>query len=369
MIAASRKISFLLLVVCLTHAIGHAQFATTKLIGYDNKYIRYMGRVGINDSCAEIYWTGTSVSMTVKSAVTVKALLADEKGNNYYYVIVDGDGINTTKIKIDKEKKLYTLASNLTNGKHIIELFKVTNTDFVTTQFYGFETEAGAEILKPAKKSKRTIEFFGNSITCGHGAEDNSNNSGAPQFFNNYRAYGAITARHFNAQYHCTAKSGIGITVSWFPEVMPDIYDRLNPKDSASKWDFSTYTPDIVVVNLFQNDSWLVNMPDHQQFKARFGNIKPSEAFIIAAYKNFILSIRTKYPKARIICCLGNMDATREGSKWPGYIDTAVAELKDKKIVTHYFPYKNSPGHPVIKEQQAMADDLIAFIKKEKYWK
>jgi hypothetical protein len=110
-------------------------------------------------------------------------------------------------------------------------------------------------------------------------------------------------------------------------------------------------------------------MPDHEQFKARFGTTKPSEEFIINAYKDFIQTIRSKYPKANIICCLGNMDATREGSKWPSYVDAAVALLKDKKIVTHYFPYKNTPGHPVIKEQQAMADDLINFIEKNKLWK
>ncbi len=328
-----------------------------------------MGRVGSTDSCTEIYWTGTSVRINVRSATNVKALLADEQGNNYYYVIVDGDGANATKIKIEKEKKLYTLVSNLDANKHSVELFKVTNTDFITTRFFGFEIDKDAKVLKAEKKPKRRIEFIGNSITCGHGAEDNSNDSGAPEFFNNYRAYGAITARHFDAQYHCTAKSGIGITISWFPEVMPDIFDRLNPKDSGSKWNFSSYVPGIVVVNLLQNDSWLVNRPDHQQFTARFGTKKPTEDFIINAYQNFIQTIRNKYPKARIICCLGNMDATREGSKWPGYVDTAVARMNDKKIVTHYFRFKNTPGHPVLKEQQAMADELIAFIKNNKYWK
>jgi len=327
-----------------------------------------MGRVGITDSCAEIYWTGTSMKMRVKSTKTVKALLSDEKGNNYYFVIIDGDSASAHKIKIDKEKKLYNLA-NLDGKKHTIELFKVTNTDLITTRFYGFEVDEKAKILKAPKKPKRKIEFFGNSITCGYGVDTITNNSGAPEFFNNYRAFGAITARHLNAQYFCTAKSGIGITISWFPEIMPDIYDRLNPKDTLSKWNFSKYQPDIVVVNLFQNDSWLVNQPQHEQFKARFGTDKPSEEFIITAYKNFIQSLRSKYPKAEIICCLGNMDATKEGSKWPGYIDEAVALIKDKKITTHYFAYKNTPGHPSIEEQAAMANDLVHFIEKEKYWK
>jgi len=150
---------------------------------------------------------------------------------------------------------------------------------------------------------------------------------------------------------------------------MPDIYDRLNPIDSSSKWNFKKYQPDIVVVNLFQNDSWLVNKPEHVQFKARFGNTKPTEAFIINAYKNFLQSIRGKYPNAQIICALGDMDATKEGSKWPGYIDSAVAMMKDKKIVTHFFAYKGSPGHPITKDHIVMANDLIAFIEKQGYWK
>jgi hypothetical protein len=110
-------------------------------------------------------------------------------------------------------------------------------------------------------------------------------------------------------------------------------------------------------------------MPDHAQFKVRFGTVKPSEEFIITAYKNFLQSIREKYPKAHIICALGDMDATKAGSKWPGYIDSAVAMMKDKKILTHFFPYKGTPGHPIIKDHETMANDLIDFIEKQKYWK
>ncbi|MEO6733601.1 MAG: SGNH/GDSL hydrolase family protein [Ferruginibacter sp.] len=363
----------LCIIYCLVVIAGisplYGQVPAGKFIPFNNKSISYMGRVGITDSCTEIYWTGTSVTLNVRSTGTVKALLSDEKGNNYYYVIVDGNGDSAVKIKVHKEKQLYTLASHLDAGRHRIELFKVTNTDFITTRFYGFETDATAKLIKAPKKPAKKIEFFGNSITCGHGAENESHDSGEPQFFNNYRAYGAITARHFNAQYHCTAKSGIGITVSWFREVMADIYDRLNPGDSTSKWNFSDYVPDIVVVNLLQNDSWLTNMPAHPQFKARFDSTKPSEEFVINAYKHFIQSLRIKYPTAQIICCLGSMDATREGSKWPGYINEAVARLQDLKITTHFFAFKNTPGHPVIAEQAAMANDLINFIENKKYWR
>ena len=180
--------------------------------------------------------------------------------------------------------------------------------------------------------------------------------------------YAALTARHFNAQYSCIAKSGIGVMVSWFPLIMPEMYDRTDPNDPGSHWDFNRYRPDVVVINLFQNDSWIINQPQHEQFKSRFGTKRPDSSFIVNAYGKFVASIRAKYPNAYIICALGSMDATREGAPWPGYIQQAVTGLKDSRILTHFFPYKNTPGHPRLAEQAAMAKDLISFIEKNIVW-
>jgi len=62
------------------------------------------------------------------------------------------------------------------------------------------------------------------------------------------------------------------------------------------------------------------------------------------------------------------MDATKPGSEWPGYIEKAVAGLNDNNIYTHFIPYKNTNGHPNVKEQQAMADDLVGFIEQHIKW-
>jgi len=159
-----------------------AQSSETKFIPFTNKSISYMGRIGKTDSCTELYWTGSSIQLNVQATKTVKALLSDDKDGDYYYVIIDGNGNDAVKIKVDKNKKLYTLASNLTADKHHIELFKVTNTDYITTRFFGFEIDQEAKVLTADKLPKRKIEFFGNSITCGHSVEDNSNDSGLPQF-------------------------------------------------------------------------------------------------------------------------------------------------------------------------------------------
>ena len=81
-----------------------------------------------------------------------------------------------------------------------------------------------------------------------------------------------------------------------------------------------------------------------------------------------MLRLRQHYPDADIICTLGSMDVVQKGSEWPGYMRTAVEELKDPKIFTYCFAYKNTPGHPKTAEQRQMAEELIAFIKTHIGW-
>lgn len=340
--------------------------AQKKKISFNSPKIQYEGRITFSDSTASLNWSGSSISLNFKGS-EISAILKDADTANYYNVILDDRVIS--KIQLDTIKKKYILASGLSKGKHKIQLYKRTEWGKGQTFFYGFETNENDKILAKSKPKKKKMEFYGDSITCGYGNEViNGNDSGTGHFENHYLTYGAIAARHFDAQFSCIATSGIGIMVSWFPTIMPDIYDLTNPHDKNTKWDFNNYTPDIVVINLFQNDSWLVNKPTHEEFKSKFGSKKPNEDFIINSYENFVKSIRQKYPNTSIVCALGNMDATKEGSKWPDYVKKAIENLNDKKIYTHFFEYKNTPGHPKISEQKAMADSLIAFIDKNIKW-
>ena len=352
---------FLILVISLPSFAGLT-------IKPSDKNVSYMGRVAVSSDSASMFWPGTSATIHFKgTAVKVDMMSAQEPG--YFYAIVYNDASKALKFGIGFKRDTIQLASGMADGEHTLMLYKLSNCTS-ENRIYSFELAGNAELLSPAKLPSRKIEFYGNSITAGHGVDvpDGMNDSGKPEYFNDYYTYAGLTARHFNAQYSCIARSGIGVMISWFPEIMPEVYNRVNPADPASKWDFSKYTPDVVVINLFQNDSWLVNHPEHPQFKARFGETKPTAEFIVKSYSDFVSTICTKYPNAQIICALGNMDATKQGSKWPDYIQKAVVGLNDPKIHTTFFAYKNTPGHPKKLEQQAMADQLIQFIDKNIKW-
>lgn len=328
--------------------------------------ITYEGRVNVKEGVAAMYWAGTSAIVGFEGS-SVSAIMRGTGGQDYFEVIVDDSVLR--KIRIEPGVHTIRLAEHLPDGRHAVKLFKCTQWDKGTAWFYGFVPGEGGRISFDKRDVVRRIEFYGNSITCGSAVEDSTGgDSGAAEYENNYFSYAAITARHYKASYSCIARSGIGLMVSWFPLIMPEMYDRRDPSDAGSKWDFKRFVPQVVVVNIGQNDAWLVNQPSNDQFKARFGTTAPGKGDIVTAYRNFVSSIRMKYPSAKIICTLGNMDASQAGSPWPGYISEAVDQLKDPCIYTHFFPFKKTKGHPNKSEQDAMAASLINFIDRHIKW-
>lgn len=314
--------------------------------------VKIEGRIGRTADRLELYWAGSTVAARFAGS-GINAVLSDETGNDFFYVIVDGKVAG--KIRPDKAKSSYSLATGLTDTVHTVSIFKCTQWDKGTIYVHEFELSPGGTFLEQADDKRPAIEFYGDSITSGSAVEDSAgHDNGDSRYENNYLSYAALTARHFNASYTCIARSGIGLVKSWFPLVMPQLFDRLNPNDSLSRWDFSLNTPQIVVVNILQNDSWLIK--------------ENADSLIIDRYALFITMLRLKYPYADVLCALGNMDATAPGAKWPDFIKAAVRRLNDQKVFTVFFPYKQTPGHPNAAEQERMADQLIAFIDKNRLW-
>ncbi len=336
-----------------------------KIVPAQDANVRTMGRIAYKSDCAVLYYSGTSLEVNF-TGTSVKALLRDERGDNYFNVIVDG---KIVVLHPDTAKRLYTLASGLVYGNHTLQLYKRSEWGDGHTEFYNFQFDAKAIILPPPPVKKHAIEFYGNSITAGYAIEDFSGkDSYLSRYKNNYITYAALTARHYDAQWSFIAKSGIGVTVGYYSATMPEIYDRLDPLDPNSKWDFKKYTPQVVVFDLFQNDAGVIQSGSGPLYEARFGHTAPTEAFIVDTYKNFVKSIRAKYPNAYIICALGSMSACKPELPWGGYIKKAVTQLNDKKVSSYIFNYKGTPGHPTIKEHQVMADELIAYIDKTVVW-
>jgi hypothetical protein len=336
-------------------------------VGADNANLQYTGRVDHAKPAAPVLsWPGTRIEGNFTGA-TLAIKLDDQFGKNFFDVYIDGDLTRPFLVQAEKGGKTYAVADKLAPGRHSFLITKRSEGEEGATVFQGLELADGGQLLAPPPRKQRRIEFFGDSISSGMGNE--SPVDGPDHLVkdkNSFMSYASITARALDAELHLISQSGIGVMISWFPFTMPDFYDQLNAVgNNDSVWDFKQWTPDVVVINLFQNDSWLVDR------EKRLSPV-PDDAQRVAAYRKFVQTIRSKYPNAYIICALGSMDAVRPGSKWPGYVRAAVDQMrdenKDARIDTVVLPYTGFNGHPRIPQHQANAALLTAVIRAKMNW-
>lgn len=352
-----------LTLAALLHA--GAALAATKVTPADAN-LQYTGRIDFAQPEAPVIsWPNTAIAGRF-TGTSLAVKLDDQHGKNYFNVFLDGDLSSPLVIEAKQGAATYVVAQGLAPGSHSFLITKRTEGAEGATVFRGLELDDGARLLTPPPRPARRIEFFGDSITSGMGNEGAVNGrDDAGKDKNSFLSYAAITARKLDAEVHLTSQSGIGVMISWFPFTMPDFHDQLSGVgDNDSRWDFSRWTPHVVVINLLQNDNWLIGR-DHKL------QPEPTEAQRIAAYRAFVGRIRRLYPQAYIVCALGSMDATRPGSPWPGYITAAVAGMRrdgDGRIDTLFFAHTGYGQHPRVNHHQANAATLTAFIRKKMNW-
>ena len=336
------------------------------IIKPDNEMLSYSGRIDFDDRLAPVLvYACSSIGMKF----TLKAVIVNHRScwTNELGYFIDGEQKRFT-LSSDEEKKTYTLAENLPEGTHELLLFKRMDSCHTFT-FYGFEIDDGAKVLELPEKPKRKMEFFGDSVSCGEVSEAVAY-VGKPdpehdgEYSNSWYSYAWITARKLKAQIHDIAQGGIALMdrIGWFQEPnqigMESVWDKIhyNPTfGPVTQWDFSQYTPQVVIVAIGQND----NHP--YDFMKNDYNGRQAETWR-DHYMKFLGKLRKTYPDAHIICCTTLLC---HDCSWDKAIDEVVDTMNDK-MITHYVYGRNgcgTPGHLRIPEACEMATELAEYIE------
>jgi len=336
----------------------------TGIIDSDDPDIQYIGRFDFaNPKKVAFDWPGVFICARFEGT-SCSLRLDDHK--NEYAVIVDQ---HAPRLLAADTSSVCAVASGLSpTTPHIILIQKRTETFIGKGEFGGFILDKGCTLLPLDKRPDRRIEFIGNSITCGYGVEgDSSNCHFSPQTENACMSYAAMTSRSLNADYSLVSYSGRGVVrnygdsnkVSQYP--MPSLYDRICFSDSTKKWNFTSWVPQAVVINLGTNDFSTHPYPDSAVFQE--------------AYIRLIHRVRAQYPGVEIFCLCGPMIGEPCWSYIKEVVDREEKGKRDKDVFFVGIEKKmlndtdwGCDMHPNVYGMAKMTDILVAAMKMRMNW-
>lgn len=337
------------------------------IVPADNANIQYVGRICFQNP-KQPRFTFPGVQINARFTGTSLRMMAKPKSG---YFMVQIDGAEPFKVSFMGERdSVATLATALQRGEHTVRMMYVIEGYELKPDFRGFVLDEGASLLPPPALPERTIEFIGNSITCGYGNESISRDDSFEYATeNHYYTYGQMTARALNAMAYVVARSGIGVYRSFggpktgTPEnVMTTEYEYTNLYDRSERWDFSRYQPQVVCINLGTNDL-STNNYDVKLFQQ--------------AFYRFVSQVRGHNPKAKIVLLTGSMMNGKEleiAKKVLNEIMEDAHKNGDNEVYRFDFTphtgdlYYGADWHPSLWQHQKMAGELTAFLRTLMHW-
>ena len=333
-----KTITFILFLI-----LGMSAFASTNIPSNDPN-IQYIGRFDkTNPLSPTMSWTGSQIIAKFQGT-SIGMIMNTPLYTCYLNVVIDG---KITVVQTIYGNNTYSLGTGLTDTIHTVTIFK-RDSPWSYESFNGFILDNGKALVSPPDRKIRRIEFYGDSQTQGAKVEVTGLGADATTsgpFDNNYNSYASITARALHAECICIAQNGASLTPINGKTNIPYVFDRNGSKTTDTLWDFNSWLPEVVCVNLGVNDN-----PLPTDFTIR--------------YVTFVQQIRVKYPNAFIFLLTGMMGT---GSTLQNAIKATVTTLNglgDAKVYDYAFTYTyNHAGHPRIADNVVFAKELVAKIK------
>jgi lysophospholipase L1-like esterase len=326
--------------------------------------VQLVGRFDRFDSTpAKFGWVGSAMIARFNGT---GATIQLEGSDDRYQVVIDGTP-SPSVLKVTSSGK-FQVAKGLAAGTHDLVVWRRTESNWSNASYLGLTVSDGQLVAPPDRPSHR-IEIYGDSITAGYGLDGQGPSCSMTQDnSNHYLTYGAVAARKLSAELHTIAWSGIGMYRNYGESApksdsltMPKVFARIMPA-TDSAWDFATWQPDAVVINLGTNDA-STNGDPGQPYRT--------------AYLDFVRTLRKKYPSAFFVLTVGPMLDGSSLTAIRGHVQAVIQTCSgegDSKMSYLEFPVQTSADgygcdwHPSAATNAKMADLLVTELKKQLSW-
>ena len=333
-------------------------------IAMNHRCLQYTGRADFSDPLHPVFlFPATSVRFRLAGRrLIVRLHNAHHLWENRLGVVINGDQFGV-ELPWDADCEI-DLSAHLAEGVNDVLLFKRQDSCHKVI----FDSlEIDGELLAPPERLLRRIEFYGDSVSAGEVTErdDHAGRLDPPdhnaRWNNVWHSYAWQCARMLNAEISDIAQGGIALQDGrgWFPPCgMLTAYDKIayNPHwHDVRPWDFTRWTPHVVVIAIGQNDNAQGDYM-HEDYDGDLARAWRSD------YRRLIENLREKYPHAYILCTTTVMMHSPE---WDKAIGEAVAAVADTRVRQFLYTGNGAvtPGHVRRCEAEAMARELANYIE------
>lgn len=361
----------------ITADIGSPGYATVP----NSASVKYLGRTVLSNDVlwcsmsgtgAEFEFTGKNLEITIAGDSSVSDVY-----NHRARIGIFVNGERAVDEMISSSRQSFKVIKSDNEATYNVKIIKLSESEMSSFGIVSIDCDEGEQIV-PSSQSGRKIEFIGDSITCGYGIDDgNPNSSFSTATEDITRTFAHLTAEHFGADYNVFAMSGYGILSGYTSNpsqintqpLIPSYYSTLGCSDSSFsgsrpqdiQWDFSSFQPDAVVINLGTNDSTYCQ-----------NDSEKLDAFV-KAYVDFLKQVRSCNPNAQIFCILGTCS-----DQIYSQVEQAVNEYSSQTGDSNVHSYLIDSGdssygyaasyHPSAASNALMADVLSSVMSDVMGW-
>lgn len=352
----------------------------TQVFKATEKDVKIIGRTHYYNDVLWLALSGGGVEFSFygkKAEITLKGDAIASTDNNLTRIGISVNGNRVIDDQVDRPYKTYTIFESDTEQNVTVRVIKLSEAAMSTVGIQEI-TVVAEDGIKPTPDNVHTIEFIGDSITCGYGVDDeHGQHSFSTATEDVTKTYAYLTAQQLQADYSMVSYSGYGIITGYTENdqkltthLLPDYYEKVGKSEGKFdnailpqdvRWDFDKFIPDLIVINLGTNDD--------SYTKDDIGK----QAEYAEKYVKFLELVRKNNVHSSILCTLGIM-----GDRLYPFVEQAVNDYTrktgDRNITSMKFDVQlemddyASDSHPSKATHNKAAKKLTAQIKELMKW-
>lgn len=295
----------------------------------DIKELFVFGRTTKRRNPLTLFWTGSGIECNVKASELWVEVESDYSMYEPWISIVI-DGAYVSRFMLSKGKQWICLFRGMNpeavkNVRVLKDVQAMSVDSEHCLQIHSMKTDG---IFEAVLKKPYKIEFIGDSITSGEGSIGAKiEEDWISMWFSTQNNYAVMTANALDADYHIISQSGWGVYTSWDNDPhgnIPDYYEKVcgliqgernKVLGANDDYDFQSWQPDVVVINLGTNDDGAFNSPEwnnpetgekHKQHRNEDGTYAANDILNFEhAVTDFLFKLRKFNPEAQLLWVYG----------------------------------------------------------------